>query len=63
MPRRRPDYQRLTGGQVPDDDLSDEALYDRAAAENEESFPISVVATLAAIAKALDVEPGDLING
>ena len=103
------DYQRLTGGRVPDEDLSDEALYDRAIAENEESFPIAVVdrivagenpirvyrehrrmtqrevaeaagisslylsqieratrtgsvATLAAIAKALDVELDDLIN-
>ena len=37
------DYQRLTGGQVPDDDLTDEALYDRAVAENEEKFPIGVV--------------------
>ena len=104
------DYQRLTGGRVADDDLSDEALYDRAVAENEESFPIAVVdrivagdnpirvyrehrrmtqkevaeaagisplylsqieraartgsiATLTAIAKALDVELDDLING
>ena len=37
------DYQRLTSGHVPDDDLSDEALFDRAVAENEESYPISVV--------------------
>ena len=37
------DYQRLTGGHVPDDDLSDEALYDLAVAENEESYPIGVV--------------------
>ena len=37
------DYQRLTGGRVAEDDLSDEALYDRAIAENEESFPIAVV--------------------
>ena len=104
------DYQRLTGGRAPDDDLSDEALYDRAVAESEESFPIAVVdrivagenpvrvyrehrrmtqkevaqaagisplylsqieratrtgsvATLAALAKALDVDLDDLING
>lgn len=103
------DYQRLTGGRVPDDDLSDEALYDRAVAEHEESFPIAVVdrivagenpirvyrehrrmtqkevaqaagisplylsqieratrtgsvATLTALAKALEVELDDLIN-
>ena len=37
------DYQRLTSGHVPDDDLSDEALFDRAVAENEEAYPISVV--------------------
>ena len=37
------DYQRLTSGHVPNDDLSDEALFDRAVAENEEAYPISVV--------------------
>ncbi len=103
------DYQRLTGGEVADDDLADEALYDRAVEEHEESFPIALVdrilagenpirvyrehrrmtqkevaeaagisplylsqieratrtgsvATLAAIAKALDVELDDLIG-
>ena len=37
------EYERLTGGGVPDEDLSDEALYDRAVAEAEESFPIAIV--------------------
>ena len=37
------EYERLTGGDVPDEDLSDEALYDRAVAEAEESFPIAIV--------------------
>ena len=40
---RSQDDQRLTGGRVPDDELSDEALYDRAVADDEESFPIAVV--------------------
>ena len=36
-------YERLTSGDAADEDLSDEALYGRAAAEHEESFPIAIV--------------------
>lgn len=49
------EYERLTSGEVPDDDLSDEALYDRAVAENEESRPISVVDRIVAGENAIRV--------
>ena len=48
------EYERLTSGEVPDD-LSDEALYDRAVAENEESRPISVVDRIVAGENAIRV--------
>lgn len=49
------EYERLTSGDVPDEDLSDEALYDRAVAEDEESFPIALVDRIVAGESAIRV--------
>ena len=49
------EYERLTSGDVPDEDLSDEALYDRAVAEDEESFPIALVDRVVAGESAIRV--------
>ena len=48
-------YERLTSGDVTDEDLSDEALYDRAVAEDEESFPIAIVDRIVAGESAIRV--------
>ena len=49
------EYERLTGGDITDEDLSDEALYDRAVAEDEESFPIALVDRVVAGESAIRV--------
>lgn len=49
------EYERLTSVDVPDEDLSDEALYDRAVAEDEESFPMAIVDRMVAGESAIRV--------